>query len=251
MKHSTVIGIIGAMDSEIEKLASLMEGKKDERSGGLLFLSGTLSGQNVTVVKCGVGKVNAARCTQALADRFQPEFIINTGIAGALAPELSVGDVVIGTGLIQHDFDASAFGYAKGYLCTGKYPEKPTVFDSDKELVAAFEQAAAKLVPTHRVHKGLIATGDLFVSDPLKKRELRECFGAVAAEMEGAAIAQTAYANGIPFVAVRAISDLADGTTASSFDAFEREAADLSATILEELVSDIQKAGGNIYGKVS
>lgn len=249
MKRRTV-GIIGAMDSEVIKLAALLKDRRQTDAGGLSFLSGTIAGQAAVIAKSGVGKVNAARCAQVLADRFEPDFIVNTGIAGGLDPQLAVGDVVIATGLVQHDFDVSAFGCAKGYLCTGENPDRPTVFYPDEALVLALEKAAQKLLPARRVRRGIIATGDLFVSDPLKRKALRESFGALAAEMEGAAIAQTAFANRVPFVALRAVSDLADGTAAASFDEFEKDAADLSAAIIEELLSILKKTGGDIRGEL-
>ena len=114
-----LIGIIGAMDSELETLLAAMTEKKQETLYGLTFTTGTLDGCAVVLVKAGIGKVNAARCTQLLIDRFSPSAIVNTGIAGGLAPGLSVGDVVVAAGVLQHDFDVTAFGHAKGYLCTG------------------------------------------------------------------------------------------------------------------------------------
>ena len=129
-----LIGIIGAMDSELETLLAAMTEKKQETLYGLTFTTGTLDGCAVVLVKAGIGKVNAARCTQLLIDRFSPSAIVNTGIAGGLAPGLSVGDVVVAAGVLQHDFDVTAFGHAKGYLCTGGDDTAATVFPADEAL---------------------------------------------------------------------------------------------------------------------
>ncbi len=143
---------------------------------------------------------------------------------------------MIGTDAVQYDFDVTAFGHAKGYLCTGVEHDRPTTFSSDSSLVAAFERSAKKWLPQSKIKHGRIATGDTFVTDPRVKEELALTFQATAVEMEGAAIAQTASANGIPFVIIRAISDLADDGAAMSYDTFEQEAASISANIVTELL---------------
>ena len=239
MKADAAIGIIGAMESEVSRLTSLLNNADTVDIYDLTFYTGTLGKRKAVIVKSGIGKVNAARCAQLLIDRFAPGAIINTGIAGGADPSLSVGDIVIGTGLLQHDFDVTAFGHAKGYLCTGKDHDRPTVFRADERLADALERAAISRFPQRRVKRGTIATGDLFVSDGEKKRELWETFGASAAEMEGAAIAQTAFYAGIPFAVLRAISDQADGKAARSFEEFEEETAGLSSDVIESLLNNI------------
>lgn len=239
MKADATIAIIGAMESEVYRLISLLENANTVPVYNLTFYTGTIKKRKVVIVKSGIGKVNAARCTQLLIDRFSPDAIVNTGIAGGIDPGLSVGDIVIGTGLLQHDFDVTAFGHAKGYLCTGNDHNSPTVFYADERLADALESTAISQFPEKRIGRGTIATGDLFVSDSEKKQELWETFKASAAEMEGAAIAQTASYAGVPFAVLRVISDQADGKAAQSFEVFEEETARLSSAVIESLLSII------------
>lgn len=239
MKNNGLVAIIGAMDCEIELLNKVLDNAEKIEAGRFSILKGQIGKHAVVVAKSGVGKVCSASCTQFLADRFSPSCIINTGIAGGLASDLNVGDVVIATDLVQHDFDATALGYAKGYVCNGIQSSKPTIFYSDEELVNAFEKEAVNLLGKDRVHKGRIASGDMFVGNAEKKQEIIELFNASAAEMEGAAIAHSAYLNHIPFVIVRAISDLADGTAASSLEEFEYKSAQISAKIIKTLFEKI------------
>lgn len=232
--NEKIIGIIAAMDSELSLLLNELEERKEETIYGLVFYSGKLEEKSVVLVKAGIGKVNASRCTQILIDHYNPRYIINTGIAGGVAPSLKVGDVVVANGLLQHDFDVTAFGHAKGYLCTGENDKEPTVFKSDEFLLNAIFKSAETVVGRNNVHIGLIATGDQFISSLEKKKELRNEFGVSAAEMEGGAIAQTASMSGVPFAVIRAISDLADGTASSSYTEFEEKAASFSALTLKK-----------------
>ena len=147
--------------------------------------------------------------------------------------------MVVGTGFVQYDFDVTAFGHVCGYLCTGEDDTKPTIFHSDEKFVNLLKSAAEEVIPAKKIRQGLIATGDRFVSDSTEKLKISELFRAVAVEMEGGAIAQTAYYNQTPFVAVRTISDLADGTAAESFDTFEKESAALSAAVIEKLLKQL------------
>ena len=236
MQPHEPIGIIGAMDSELSLLLAAMEQREQTEQFGLTFHTGLLGGRRVVLVKAGIGKVSAARCTQLLIDRYHPAAIINTGIAGGLAPGLRVGDLVVAEGLVQHDFDVTAFGHAKGYLCTGGDSRVPTVFRADRQLSAALVAAAQAVLGEERVHTGLIATGDQFISGRERKAELFETFHAAAAEMEGGAIAQVAALSGVPFAVIRAISDLADGTAAASDDAFEQQAANHSAETVQRFL---------------
>ena len=236
LKNNATFGVIGAMESEVALLREALADRETAELYGLTFYSGRLGGSRVVLVQCGVGKVNAARCTQILIDRFAPDYIINTGIAGGVGEGLAIADVVIGTELVQHDFDISFFGHARGYLATGVDHDKPTVFHSDPELVKAFRAAAAALVEPQRVKEGRIASGDQFITLPEVKRDLAETFGATAAEMEGCAIAQVAACAGVPFIVIRAISDLADGSAAAKFEVFDKEAADLSASTLLAMI---------------
>ena len=236
MDDQVIFGVIGAMDSELSALRARLEHAERVEAGGLEFWLGTIGRCRTALVKCGVGKVRAARCAQLMIDRFAPRFLINTGIAGGVGPGLQVGDFVIGTELVQHDFDVSKFGYARGYLCTGEDPARPTAFHSDAELVRRFRRAAQ--AAGCRTRTGCIATGDCFVCDGETKRRIRDEFGAEATEMEGCAIAQVASENGAPFIVVRAISDLADESASVSFDTFEQQTADVSARMLIAMIED-------------
>ena len=237
MKDTMSFGVIGAMESEVARLRGLMSGVTSSKIAGLTFYDGTMGAHRVVLVQSGIGKVNAARCTQILIDRFAPDCIVNTGIAGGIGKGLAVADVVIGTELVQHDFDISVFGHARGYLATGKDHLNPTVFRSDAALVEAFRRSAEAVVGAERVKTGRIASGDQFISERAVKRDIAETFGAAAAEMEGCAIAQVAEYAGVPFVVVRAISDLADESAADSSVDLEQMAADLSGSILEKLIA--------------
>ena len=225
------IGFICAMANEAALLVKSLQNKESVRIAGCDFYTGTLSGTPAVVVECGIGKVNAARCTQALIDRFAPRAVINSGIAGGVGDGLHVGDIVVGTALVEHDFDLTALGYAKGNVCEGK-KSKPTFFASDAKLVAAICAAAKLVAPDRGVHEGVIASGDVFVADKKTKTELKTRFNAMAAEMEGAAVAHTAQFAGVPFAVIRAISDLADGGAPVSFSVFEDETAALSAKMM-------------------
>ncbi len=236
MKKINVFGIIGAMDSEIEYLTSVISDKKTEEHYGLMFYTGNIGEKKVVVVKSGIGKVNASRCTQMLIDIYTPDVIINTGIAGALAPSLDVCDIVVADKLVQHDFDASGLGYVRGYACTGEDPSKPTYYYPDKDIIVKIKKAAEKYADGSKVIFGTIASGDLFVSSNKAKTEIRDLFSADAAEMEGAAIANTAYYSGVPFAVLRVMSDRADGNASISIKELEYKAANISGAVIKELI---------------
>ncbi len=229
------LGIIGAMDIEVETLKSALSDCKTTKVAEMEFYEGKLSDKDVIVVKCGIGKVNAARCVQILADKFDVDTVVNTGIGGGIGDGLSVADIVVGNELVQHDFDVSGFGYAKGYMFSGN-KDKATAYKCNEELVEKLKKSASEHLDSSKIKTGRIATGDVFVSDVLKKREIKETFGALVCEMEGGAIAQSALANGLDFVVVRAISDLADGSASESYEEFEKETAYLSAEIIKSFV---------------
>lgn len=230
-----MFGIIGAMDSEIALLKEKISGIEEHHLGRSIFYTGELEGQKVVLLKSGMGKVASAIGAQAMIDCFHVSSIVNTGIAGGIGEGLAVGDIVVSSFAVQHDFDMSGLGYAPGYM-EGEHKDQPTRYLPDEALVQEFLQAARKVMPEEHIHQGGIATGDLFVSGSEPKKRLRETFGAVAAEMEGGAIAQTAVQNNVPFVIIRAISDLADEGAASSVEQSEQTMADRSAKILLELL---------------
>lgn len=179
------IGVIGAMDSELAALIAALTQPAQETVQGLVFRTGRLGAREVVLVRCGIGKVSAARCTQVLIDRFAPGAVINTGIAGGLASGLAVGDIVVADGLVQHDFDAAPIGFVRGCVCMGD-PGAPTVFAPDAVLSALLAQTAGNAIGAQRVHRGLVATGDQFISGAAAKAAIRRAFpAAMAAEMEG------------------------------------------------------------------
>lgn len=220
------LGIIGAMAQEVETLLQAMEDKNKTERAGSVFFEGRLSGLDVVVVQCGIGKVNAAICAQILCDCFGVTHILNTGIAGSLCAELDIGDLVISQDAMYHDFDCVHFGYPMG-----KVPGMDVVaFPADRELMALAMVAAEQVHPGHS-RVGRVASGDMFVADKAVKERIIQITGASCTEMEGAAIAQTAYRNRIPFVILRAISDKADDSAEMDYPTFERIAAHRCASV--------------------
>ncbi len=214
----TKLGIIGAMDVEVESLKNAMENLVACEKAGTVYYEGELCGLPVVLVKCGIGKVNAAIGAQILCDLFGVTHIVNTGIAGSLCAQQDIGDMVVSTDVWHHDFDCVAFGYP---MCM--IPGMPQSFAADETLIAYAKQAAEENGSTVRV--GRIASGDQFVADPALKERIIERTGALCTEMEGAAIAQTAYRNGVPFVILRCISDKADNSAEMDYPSFEAMAA--------------------------
>ena len=234
------IGIIGAMDSEVDNLIMRMAHTAVTEYAGRRFVTGTLAGKDVVVVQSGIGKVAAAITAQMLIDRFGVCALLNTSMAGGLDPRLAVKDLVVGTDALQHDFDLTAFGHARGYIGGGGDDTVPTRFIADADLVIQAMAAAAQVLPAgSKAITGTIASGDIFVDDSTLKTVLRDDFGAAAAEMEGAAIAQTAVANGVPFLILRTISDLAEHDASVSFDELERYAGQLAGDITTALLNTL------------
>ena len=230
------MGIIGAMESEVANLIARMDNVTYRDKAGRRFAVGTLSGKEAVVVQSGIGKVAAAITAQMLIDRFGVDTLLNTGMAGGLDPRLNVKDLVVATAALQHDFDLTAFGHARGFLF-GEDDTVPTLFAADPTLVERAVEAAGQVLPTgSKAITGVVASGDVFVDDSGLKATLRDAFGAAAAEMEGAAIAQTAVSNGVPFVILRTISDLAEHQAHVSFDEMERYAGQLAGDITVALL---------------
>lgn len=220
-----MIGIIAAMSVELEKLKEAATIEKEETVSGLTFYTGTLAGKNVVMTVCGEGKVNAALSAEAMILRYAPTLLINTGVAGALSPTLSVPDVAIATAVCQHDYDISPLGYEKGQVL---FPGGSAVyFEADAAAVCAFA-AAADAAGVH-TEQGVIASGDVFVADGALKAAIRQRFSAIACEMEGGAIGHVAYLNRTPFAVLRAISDGADDATA--FDPVRAAAISVDITL--------------------
>lgn len=225
-----MIGIIGAMQIEVDNICALIKNKKTDRISGIDFVSGQIENCGVVVAKCGVGKVFAAICAQTMCLKFSPSLIINVGVGGSLSKNLGIGDIAIACSAVQHDMDTTPLGEPKGFLSGIDIVEIP----ADKETVKYIEEIADSLNIHHET--GLIASGDQFIGSALQKRSVTAEFNAIACEMEGAAIAQTAYVNGVPFCIIRAISDDADGNASESFPAFAAKAADNSARLVTEFL---------------
>ena len=218
------LGIIGAMDVEVQTLKENIENLTVTEKAGTEYYQGTLRGLPVVVVKCGIGKVNAAIGAQILCDCFGVTHIVNTGIAGSLCAEQDIGDMVISSDVWHHDFDCVAFGYP---MC--RIPGMPQSFAADEAMITLAQQAAEQTGSTVRI--GRIACGDQFVADAVLKNQIIERTQALCTEMEGAAIAQTAYRNGIPFVILRCISDKADNSAEMDYPSFEAMAAQRCAQV--------------------
>ena len=233
-----MIGIIGAMDEEVRLLRSSLSNATDVSAGGFVFHRGLLEDEEVVLLRCGVGKVNAAVGCALLIDRFKPTFIVNTGSAGGLRPDLTFGDVVISEGLLHHDADVTAFGYAPGQI-----PGHPAVYAADPGLVAKAERAVDELKaggalsPSLNRVRGEIGSGDVFVHDPEHIARIRSRFpGLCAVEMEGAAIAQTCAMFGTPFLVIRALSDVAGKESPMKFDEFLPLASRNSSEIVRAIL---------------
>ncbi|MBH5330260.1 5'-methylthioadenosine/adenosylhomocysteine nucleosidase [Eikenella sp. S3360] len=225
------VALIGAMPPEIALLKDSLSNLRSEQVADFEIHCGEYAGKNVVLALSGIGKVNAALTTALVLRQYRPDCVINTGSAGGLGGGLKVGDVVIGTQTAHHDVDVTAFGYAVGHV-----PRMPARFESDPALCAAAEQAASAFEHA-AVHRGLIVSGDQFVHSSESVAEVRRHFSDVqAVEMEAAAIAQSCHRFGVPFVVIRAISDLADEKADSSFETFLKTASVHSAKMVLRLI---------------
>lgn len=233
----TKLGIIGAMQEEIETLLGCMTEKNETKKAGSIFYDGVLEGLPVTVVECGIGKVNAALCTQILCDLFGVTHLVNTGIAGSLCAQLDIGDLVVSQDAMYHDMDVTAFGYPMGQV-----PQtKVVAFPADDTLIGLAFAAAETVNPGH-TKIGRVASGDQFVSSKEAKERIVEITHALCTEMEGTAIAQTAYRNQLPFVILRAISDKADASAEMDYPTFESIAAHRCAAVTRSLAKQLRES---------
>ena len=232
------IGIIGAMSVEIDTLKKKMSEINVHEYTSMTFFDGTLEGLPVVLVVCGVGKVNAAICVQVLCDRFGVTHIVNTGVAGSLSAQLDIGDLVVSTKAMYHDFDCHNLN--PDYPI-GQVPGLPVhAFVSDLALVKMAYDAAEQVHAGH-VRMGVVASGDQFVCDKSQKEKIVADTGALCTEMEGAAISHAAWRNGVPFVVIRAISDKADDTAQMDYPTFEAIAAQRCSSVTQLLVKNIAK----------
>ena len=228
----TLIGIIGAMKIETEGLRAQMTDTVEETVSGIRFTRGLLEGFPAVCATCGVGKVAAALCAEAMILRYGVDALLNTGVAGGLAKGLTVGDAVLADFVVQHDMDTSALGDPVGLISGLNIVRIPTDSALLDTLCAAAEAMGLNTVV------GTVASGDLFVADPADKARIVAQFGAAACEMEGAAIGQVAYTNGVPFAVLRAISDGGDGM---EFSQFAPLAAERSVKVTREFVKRLKK----------
>ena len=227
-----MLGIIGAMDEEVAKLKEHMTDVTVTTKASMDFYKGTLNNKEVVIVRSGIGKVNASICTQILIDDFHIDAVINTGIAGSLRNEINIGDIVLSTDTVEHDMEATAFGYPVGQI-----PRMDTFsFEADKHLIALAKNCCEKVNPEVTVFTGRVVSGDQFISNKEKKNWLLETFDGYCTEMEGASIAHCAYLNNIPFLIIRAISDKADDSAQMDYPTFEALAIERSVKLMLEMV---------------
>ncbi len=229
-----MLGIIGAMDEEVNQIKELLESVTVSKKAGMEFVKGKIEGKEVVIVRSGIGKVNAAICTQILADDYEVSAIINTGIAGSLKNEINIGDIVLSLDAIQHDVDAVAFGYDVGVIPRMETSE----FKADEKLIKLADKCCKEVLTDINTFIGRVVSGDQFISDKEKKSWLINTFGGYCTEMEGAAIAHTAYLNKIPFLIIRAISDKADDSASMDYPAFEAAAIVNSVKLMKAIIKE-------------
>ncbi|WP_232699859.1 5'-methylthioadenosine/adenosylhomocysteine nucleosidase [Brevibacillus daliensis] len=230
-----IIGIIGAMDEEIALYLEAMRKEEPVTKAGITYYPGEWNGQQVVLCKSGVGKVNAAVCTQILLQDFAVTHVIFTGVAGAVHPELSIGDIVVSSDCIQHDIDATSLGFKQGEI---PYSDK-WIWEADEELQTLALQAGEKLQGNVLVRSGRILSGDQFISDRDKVQKLYDTFAAACTEMEGSAVAQVCDMNNVPFVIVRSMSDKADGSAHVNFLAFTKLASKNSYEMINHMLNEM------------
>ena len=225
------IGIVFAMKEELDALLSKVELKNSYEIFDLTFYECEFNNMECVLVECGIGKVNAARSTQILIDNMKVECIINIGVAGGVSKELDICDIVVGEKLVQHDFDLTGFNHEKGYIPNvGKYIE------SDEYLV----KIAMDNCEGIKVHKGVIASGDIFVTEEKMSDKINTKFDALCVEMEGASIAQVCYLSHVPFLVIRSISDSPKkGNNKMSFDEFLLKSTDIVADYMKRILTSL------------
>lgn len=228
------IALIGAMNEEIELLVAHMTDIRETVKAGITFREGTYFGKNVVVCRTGVGKVNAAVTTQILIDQFGVEAVIFTGVAGALDPELQIGDLVISTECVQHDMDVTALGFPRGVI---PYAEN-SVYAADSKLVDLAVASGEKLF-ADKVKKGRVLSGDQFIASREVVANLYQELNGVCVEMEGSSVAQVCTMNAIPYVVLRSMSDKADGSAHVNFAEFTVIASENSYKMVEDMVKQL------------
>ncbi len=225
-----MIGIIGAMDIEVDGLKKIATDISEEVISGITFTCCKLFGKDAVIAKCGIGKVNAALCTEAMIITYKPDLIINTGVAGSLSPTLAIGDIVVATELCQHDFDTSPVGDPIGLIPEVNKIKIPTDAETADKLASVISALGINY------EKGTIASGDQFIATQKQKEFILSEFAASACEMEGASIAQVCVLNNTPFAVLRALSDSADEGSCEDYPEFCILAADRSIKVLSEFI---------------
>lgn len=227
------VGIIAAMPEEMEAIKTKMNNLKEIDIFNLKFFEGKIGKQKIILVKCGVGKVNAARTTQVMIDKFDLEYIINIGSAGSINDDVKYGDIVIGKYVLQHDFDITAFGHEKGYISN-----IGVKLESNAKLIKRCEYVIKNMKNNdYKCVVGTIATGDIFCTSKKMKDKIRTKFDADCVEMEGAAIAQVAYLSNTPFIIIRSISDTPNGENQIDFNKYLKMASDRCSIFIENLMN--------------
>lgn len=230
-----VVGVIGAMEQEIAIIRDKLEIISEENIAGMNFIKGKLKNKELILVKSGIGKVNAAMCSQILIDRYSVEVIVNTGIAGGICQNIDIGDIVIGEKTVQSDIDVRVAGYELGQL-----PDMDVkYFPLDKELSDLAYEKCKYCNPDIKVYKGVIASSDRFIASQAIKEELKKEFNASCAEMESASIAHVAYKNKIRCLIIRAISDKANGEAVLDMQTFEKKAIEHCSKLSMEVLENI------------
>ncbi len=224
------IGIVVAMEEEKDAVYNLMEDAELEESYELNFYKGKIQGKKCILVQSGVGKVNAARTTQILVDKYKVNRVINVGASASINPMLNIGDVLIGKNVVQHDFDITAFGHSKGYI-TGV----GNSVECDSNLLEKINEIINEKKRDYNVKLGIVATGDVFCTEISMRDEIRAVFDADVVDMECAAIGQVCYLDNIPFNVIRGVSDTPNGNNAGTFD----ENLDLAAKRCSEILNEI------------
>lgn len=223
------IGIIFAMKEELDALLDIVNVEKEYKIFELDFYECTIGNTNCVLCESGVGKVNAARCTQILIDNMQVDYIINVGVAGGLNENLSVCDIVIGNKLVQHDFDITAFDHEKGYI-----PNVGKFIDGDEYLIKLANEVARE--NKYTIHNGVIASGDIFCTDKNMATKIKNKFDAYCVEIEGSSIAQVCYLCHIPFLVLRAISDIPNGDNVITYEEFLEQSSKNVAKFISEII---------------
>ena len=227
-----MLGIIGAMDKEVDDLKALMTGTTVETKAGMDFWIGNLNGQDIVLVRSGIGKVNAAVAAEILAGIYNVDAIINTGIAGSLDARIDIGDIVLATDALEHDMDVRGLGYDKGIVPD----QEQSVYEADAALRAKAKAACEEVNPEVKVFEGRVVSGDQFISDKAVKDDIVTTFGGMCTEMEGASIAHVAWLNQIPYLVIRSISDKADDSADMDYPTFQKNAIKHSVALVAKLM---------------